>query len=79
MELPNWKEEDGFLVKEFELSDFLGVVDFVNEIAGLAEKAGHHPDLEIYGYNKLKVKLKTHSKGKVTDKDYDLAGKIERL
>ena len=75
--MKNWKEENNQLVKEFELSDFKGAVDFVNKIVPHAEAADHHPDVLIHSYKKVKVMLFTHSEGKVTDKDYSLAEQID--
>ena len=50
----------------------------VNDIWSLAEDANHHPDMEI-GYKGISVKLITHDKNAITDKDIDLAHKIENL
>lgn len=77
--MENWKEENNKLVKEFELSDFKDAVDFVNKIVPHAEAADHHPDIFIHSYKKVKVSLTSHDVGKVTDKDYDLAKKIDAI
>ena len=77
--MKNWKEENNQLVKEFELDDFTGAADFVSKIVPLANEADHHPDVLIHSYKKVKVMLTTHDKGKVTEKDYDLAKKIDRI
>ncbi|HKL31109.1 MAG TPA: 4a-hydroxytetrahydrobiopterin dehydratase [Tangfeifania sp.] len=77
--MENWKEENNKLVKEFELDDFTATADFVNKIVPLANKADHHPDVLIHSYKKVKVMLTTHDKGKVTEKDYDLAKKIDAI
>lgn len=77
--MENWKEENNKLVKEFELSDFKDAVDFVNKIVPHAESADHHPDILIHSYKKVKVSLTSHDVGKVTEKDYDLAKKIDAI
>jgi 4a-hydroxytetrahydrobiopterin dehydratase len=77
--MENWKEENNQLVKEFELNDFTGAADFVKKIVPLANEADHHPDILIHSYKKVKVMLTTHDKGKVTEKDYDLAKKIDAI
>jgi 4a-hydroxytetrahydrobiopterin dehydratase len=81
MEYPtNWQEKDNFLVRTFEFDNFIQAVEFVNKIAPLAEQQGHHPDIEIFSYNKVKVKLTTHDKGsKITQKDILLAKKIDNI
>ncbi|MFA7628397.1 MAG: 4a-hydroxytetrahydrobiopterin dehydratase [Candidatus Dojkabacteria bacterium] len=81
MEYPKgWKEEESFLVKVFEFNNFVEAVDFVNKIVPLAEDMGHHPDLETFSYKKVRVKLTTHDEGnKITEKDTELAEKIEKI
>ena len=49
---------------------------FVNRVAEAAEAADHHPDIKI-SYNRVKMTLSTHSEGGVTEKDFDLAGRID--
>lgn len=75
----NWKTENTKLIKEFDLGNFVKAVEFVNKITPLAENADHHPDILIHSYKKVRIELTTHSEGKVTDKDYDLAKKIDLL
>lgn len=75
----NWKAEDTKLIKEFDLGNFVKAVEFVNKITPLAENADHHPDILIHSYKKVRIELTTHSEGKITDKDYDLAKKIDLL
>lgn len=71
-----WHEEENSLVREFKFADFKSALNFVNQISELAEKANHHPDIEL-GWGRVKVSLTTHSAGKVTQKDYNLAQKID--
>ena len=75
----NWKKEDKQLVKEFELSNFTEAVNFVQKIVPIANGADHHPDVLIHSYKKVKVMLMTHSEDEITDKDYDLAKKIDQI
>lgn len=76
----NWKKKENYLERVFEFDNFVQAVDFVNEIVPLAEEQGHHPDLEIFSYKKVRVKLTTHDEGnKITDKDIDLAKKIDKI
>jgi 4a-hydroxytetrahydrobiopterin dehydratase len=75
----DWKTENNKLAKEFVFADFVQAVDFVNKIVPFAEKANHHPDIYIHSYKKVRIELFTHSKGKITDKDYDLAREIDRI
>ena len=74
-----WTESDNKLNKEFKFKDFNEAISFINRIAVVSEESNHHP--EIYNvYNKVIISLCTHDQGSVvTDKDYDLAKKIDDL
>jgi 4a-hydroxytetrahydrobiopterin dehydratase len=74
--LPGWRRDGDEIVRDYELPTFLGVIDFVQRIAALAEAANHHPDLDIR-YNRLRVALTTHDEGGLSERDLKLAGEIE--
>jgi len=74
--LPGWELRDSRLRKQFQFRTFLRAIAFVNSVAYLAESAGHHPDMTI-NYNRVTLRLITHSKGALTDRDLALAGEIE--
>jgi 4a-hydroxytetrahydrobiopterin dehydratase len=76
--LPEWKIESGELVRTFQFKDFRCALGYVNRVGELAEEAGHHPDIDIR-YNKVRLGLVTHDAGGLTAKDFDLAGKAEKL
>uniref|UniRef100_A0A832D0R5 Putative pterin-4-alpha-carbinolamine dehydratase n=1 Tax=Ignavibacterium album TaxID=591197 RepID=A0A832D0R5_9BACT len=75
--LNNWIYVNNSISKEFIFKDFIGAISFVNSVALEAEKMDHHPDILIYGWNKVKINISTHSAGGVTEKDFQLAQKIE--
>lgn len=75
----NWKIIDKSLVKEFEFTNYLEAIAFVNKILPLAEEANHHPDILIHSYNKVKIMMFTHTENKITEKDYSLAKKIDAI
>lgn len=62
----------------FEFDDFSAAIDFVNGIAELAEEHDHHPDIDIR-YSKVRIILSTHSKGGLTELDFELAERIGNL
>lgn len=62
--------------KEFKFKDFIGAINFVNNIAELAESEGHHPDIHI-NYNKVLLELSTHAVGGLSENDFILAAKID--
>lgn len=76
--LPGWELQGKAIVKTFIFTDFLRAMGFLNAVATTAEGAQHHPDMTI-SYNKITMVLTTHSEGGLTDKDFDMAGKIEAL
>jgi 4a-hydroxytetrahydrobiopterin dehydratase len=76
--LSGWKIEAGELVKTFQFKDFLAALRFVNQVGGLAEEAGHHPDIDIR-YNRVRLALTTHDAGGLTQKDFELAGQVQKL
>ena len=62
--------------KKFVFKDFVQAMGFINSIALLAERANHHPDIDIR-WNKVQLVLSTHSEGGITQKDIALAKEIE--
>ncbi|MBN9400665.1 MAG: 4a-hydroxytetrahydrobiopterin dehydratase ['Candidatus Kapabacteria' thiocyanatum] len=78
-DIPLWRRDGATIVREIAASDFAAAVGVVNAIALLAEKADHHPDLLIYGWNKVRVTLSTHDQGGLTILDIRLAKQIDAL
>ena len=76
-ELGDWEREGDEIQKVFEFDDFSSAIKFVNDVAKLADRYDHHPDIDIR-YNRVKLVLSTHSEGGLTDLDFDLAGDIEQ-
>lgn len=76
--LPAWKVEKEELARTLTCKDFLAAIEFVNQVAKLAEAAGHHPDIDLR-YNKVRLSLTTHDAGGLTAKDFDLAAGVDLL
>ena len=74
--LDGWDREGDEIVKEFGFDGFGDAVAFVVRLAFRAEKANHHPDMDVR-YNRVRVALSTHSEGGITDKDLALAGEAD--
>jgi 4a-hydroxytetrahydrobiopterin dehydratase len=70
--------EDRTITKEFKLASFMKSIEFVQEIAKIAEEEGHHPDIYIF-YKTVKIELSTHAIKGLSEKDFILARKIEDL
>ena len=75
-DLPEWYIEDGWLRRKYSTDGWPTTLMLVNAIGYLCEAAWHHADLSVT-WGKVWVKLKTHSVGGITDKDFALARKIE--
>lgn len=74
--LAGWYLEDGWLRRKYNTDGWPQTLMAVNAIGYLCEAAYHHADLAVT-YAKLWVKLQTHSAGGITDKDFEMAKKIE--
>lgn len=75
----NWKvTNDRFLSREFKFNNFLEALGFVNDVARISEEVNHHPDI-YWNYNKVTIEIKTYDVDQITDKDYDMAQRINEL
>ena len=77
--MSDWREEGTALVRDFEFEDFARAMAFVNQVAEMAKRANHHPDILIHGWNKVRLTLSTPSAGALTQADHDLAAGIDGL
>jgi len=79
-EVPDWQVGLGGseLHKRFKFAGFAEAIAFVNRMAELAEREGHHPDFRVR-YNLLEVSLSTHAIGGLSENDFILAAKIDQL
>jgi 4a-hydroxytetrahydrobiopterin dehydratase len=73
-----WKVENNSLEKRFEFENFAESLAFVNRVGEIAEAADHHPDI-TFGWGYAEVRTTTHDRGGITDVDFALVEKIERL
>jgi 4a-hydroxytetrahydrobiopterin dehydratase len=76
--VPAWKKKGDTITRLYQFKDFPAAIKFVNAVARLAEKAWHHPDIDIR-WNKVTLALTTHEAGGLTKKDFALAKKFDRL
>ncbi|AHC52321.1 pterin-4-alpha-carbinolamine dehydratase [Sulfolobus acidocaldarius SUSAZ] len=77
-EIEGWSYENNKLKKTFKFKNFYESVEFVRKIQPIADEMDHHPDLCVY-YNRVVLELSTHSEGGVTEKDFELAKKINKI
>ena len=77
-ELPHWYLENGWIRRKYKTSGWKGTLMVVNTVGHLAEAGFHHPDISL-SYAFVIVKLKNHAAKGITDKDFQLAKKIEEV
>src|SRR5689334_23278796 len=73
-----WSRRGDEISKELDLGSFDNAIQFVNDVAQLANAVDHHPDILIQ-YKNVTLTLSTHSEGGLTDKDFALARQIDGL
>jgi 4a-hydroxytetrahydrobiopterin dehydratase len=76
--LAGWERNGDEIVKEFRFEGFGDAIAFVVRLAFRADKANHHPDLDVR-YNRVRVALSTHSEGGITAKDLALAAEADAV
>ncbi len=74
-----WRREGEAIVREWECKDFAAALSLVDRVGAEAERANHHPDILLHGWNKVRLTLSTHSEGGLTQADFDLARSIDAL
>ncbi|HXT39272.1 MAG TPA: 4a-hydroxytetrahydrobiopterin dehydratase [Candidatus Angelobacter sp.] len=74
--VPLWEKKGAIVTRVFAFKDFVAAMKFVNAVADLAEKAWHHPDIDVR-WNKVTLALTTHDQGGLTEKDFTLARKFD--
>ena len=78
LQAPTWSLGEKEITKEFRFGDFRQAVDFVNNVASIANDQDHHPDIFI-SYNKVRLTLSTHKIGGLSMNDFIVAAKIDLL
>ncbi len=75
-ELPNWRYENGWIRRKYKTHSWKSTLMVINTVGHLAEAAWHHPDITA-SYAWVEVRLMNHAAKGITDKDFQLAKKIE--
>jgi 4a-hydroxytetrahydrobiopterin dehydratase len=75
----DWKVEDNKkIIRQYSFVNYRHTMDFVNKVASLAEEEGHHPVMHVY-YGRVEVELWTHTINGLSENDFILAAKIDKL
>jgi 4a-hydroxytetrahydrobiopterin dehydratase len=80
-EVPDWiLAADGKRIRrKWAAKDFLTALDFFNRVGRIAQAEDHHPDLHLRGYRNVTIELSTHDLGGLSENDFIVAAKIDRL
>jgi 4a-hydroxytetrahydrobiopterin dehydratase len=77
--VPRWNAvNEHHLTREFKFPDFVQALDFVNRVGAVAEEQGHHPDI-LLTWGKAAITIWTHKIDGLTESDFIMAAKIDRL
>jgi len=74
-----WRREGGEIVRDLKFKDFAAALAFVNLVGAQAEEIDHHPDILLHGWNNVRLRVMTHSESALTDKDFELARRVDEI
>ncbi len=74
-----WRQQGATIMRDVKCEDFAAAITLIGEVAQLAERADHHPDILLHGFNHLRLTLSTHSEGGVTEADVALSRQLDAL
>ncbi|MDY6768950.1 MAG: 4a-hydroxytetrahydrobiopterin dehydratase [Candidatus Nanohaloarchaea archaeon] len=78
-EYEGWEQDGPWLSKRFEFDGFGDAIEFVNDVAEIAEELNHHPDIVVQNYNQVVLSITTHDAGGITEKDFAFVDEVEGL
>jgi 4a-hydroxytetrahydrobiopterin dehydratase len=74
-----WTLDGDAIARDLQFDDFAAALAYVNRVAEVAERANHHPDILIHGWNKVRLTLSTHSAGGITQADLEMARTLDAV
>jgi 4a-hydroxytetrahydrobiopterin dehydratase len=77
-QVPAWTRKGDAIERELQFEDFQEAMDFVNDVADLAQEQDHHPDIYI-SYDKVRLEFSTHNIGGLSKNDFIMAAKVDQL
>jgi len=79
-QVPDWNVVDNKMIERlYKFKDFAQALEFINKVGAVAESEGHHPDIFLHGWNKVKITLWTHAIGGLSINDFIIAKKIDEI
>jgi 4a-hydroxytetrahydrobiopterin dehydratase len=79
LEGTGWSRDGENIAREWEFKDFAEAIAFVEDVAEVAERVNHHPDILVHGWNKVRLSVTNHSAGGLTEADFELAKQVDDL
>ncbi len=73
-----WQETNNKLINLYTFPDFSSALEFVNKVGHIAEEMNHHPEIKL-SWGRAEISLSTHDSNSVTEKDWDLANRIDKI
>lgn len=77
--VPGWKREGKKIWRKYKFKDFDEAMNFINKMADIAREEDHHPDFQLYEWNNVTVELWTHAVGGLSENDFIVAAKINKI
>lgn len=77
-EVSGWEQVDGHIERTFQFESYVRTISFVNAVAWMADREGHHPDLEV-GFRECRVKFHTHAIERLSENDFICAAKVNQI
>ncbi len=82
-QIEDWSLEEQFgiyqITKEYKFKNFKEAINFINKVADIAEAEGHHPDIYLYSYKRVKLTLYTHTISGLHENDFIVAAKVDNM
>ena len=78
---PGWNISSDYnkIERDLKFKNFKEAIEFINKVAEIAEREGHHPDINLYGYKNVRITLTTHAIGGLSENDFIVAAKINQI
>lgn len=77
-EVSDWEQVDGQIERTFRFKTYLRTIAFINAVAWMADREGHHPEMEV-GFRECKVKYHTHAIDGLSENDFICAAKVNEI
>jgi len=77
-EIPEWSLKDDILVRSYKFDDFIQALEFTNRVGALSEEEAHHPEI-VLAWGQVDLRIWTHAIDGLSENDFILAAKVDRL